>query len=333
MWLLSALGVSGDTVMSQQYIGVYATKERSPSIGDFPRPLNMRKRLWFVWETIDGGYKAQALNAALQPMSEPAVITAKEFSSRFTYETGCLLAPEGSSHPDVKDMDASAASLPDLFLSDQEGSLATPSTLPGKTDGLQANDPNLLFSWAKSESKVKFQTTDPIKIPFDRLVSEVESPEEDNVSIVQARVEPVRASTPESKEETQQVRQLRSRFVQALLLLRRGARAESLALLEDMLVQHYEPFEGSAQVFSELGLGLRRLGFIHMALTAHKRALDFAPQNERILFNIARSYHDLDILPEAKDYLEKALAVAPDFAAARQFLMFIGSDKPGKMEK
>ena len=314
--------------MAQHYIGVYATKEKAPAIGEFPRPMGVRKRLWFAWEMTDGNYKVQALNAAHQPMAEPRIITAKEFSARFTYETECFAAPEGCSHPSLQGMDA-AAPLSDLFLGAQDDSQAAPPAFQETPGGLQANDPNLLLAWARTEPKIKAQTADPVKIPFDRLVGEVQTQEEGDASAVQSRIESSREPAPKNKEETQQVRQLRSRFVQALLLLRRGARAESLALLEEMLTRHYEPFAGGAQVFSEFGLGLRRLGFVHLALAAHKRALDFAPNDERILFNIARSYHDLDLLPEAKDYLEKALAVAPEFVAARQFLLFIDTDGPG----
>lgn len=91
------------------------------------------------------------------------------------------------------------------------------------------------------------------------------------------------------EDEANQVRQLRSRFVQALLLLRRGARAESLVLWKRCSREPYEYFKGGAQLFSEFGLGLRRLGFAPLALAAHKRALEFAPKDERILFNIARA--------------------------------------------
>jgi tetratricopeptide (TPR) repeat protein len=125
------------------------------------------------------------------------------------------------------------------------------------------------------------------------------------------------------KPQPEEARLLRSKFVQVLLLLRRGERDESIALLQNMLHNAYPPFDGAAQLFSEFGLGLRRLGLIRLALAAHKRAWEYAPKDERILFNIARSYHDLNLLTDAKEFLEKALAVAPDFASAKQFLAFL----------
>ncbi|MCC8194743.1 MAG: tetratricopeptide repeat protein [Deltaproteobacteria bacterium] len=305
--------------MAQHYIGVYATNERVPALGDFLRPLGTRKRLWFAWEMPEGKYTVQALNAAHQPMAEPRIVTANEFSSRFTYQADCFFAPEGYIHPSLQGVNAASSPLPNLFF-DEKGSAVLPLPAPADTGGLLADDPNLLMHWAKVERRPKLKAVEPVKIPFDRLVGEVDTvggAESGSPSIEEAAI------SPRSEDEAQQVRQLRSRFVQALLLLRRGARSESLGLLEEMLRAPYDPFEGGAQLFSEFGLGLRRLGFASLALAAHTRALEFAPEDPRVLFNMARSCHDLGLLVEARDYLEQALKAAPDFAAARQFLTFL----------
>ena len=310
--------------MSQHYIGVYSTKEKSPAVGDFPRPLGLRKRLWFAWEMPDGKYKVQALNAAHQPMAEARFVTGKEFADRFTYEADNFFAPDGYTHPNMQGVDASAMPLPDLFLGEKSAAILPAPADPG---ALLADDPNLLANWAKAERRPKLQGSDPVKMPFDRLIGEVGTVPDEGGDQPPATLE--EAAAKESAgggDEANQVRQLRSRFVQALLLLRRGARTESLTLLEEMLQEPYEPFDGGAQLFSEFGLGLRRLGFTPLALAAHRKALKFAPEDERILFNIARSYHDLGLVIEARDYLEQSLAVAPGFTAARQFLTFL--DEP-----
>ena len=314
----------GRNMMAQQYIGVYATHEKMPALGEFPRPLGTRKRLWFVWEMPEEKYKVQALNAARQPMAEPRVIPATEFKSRFVYEPNCFLAPEGHVHPNIQGMDVSGDSLPDLFFAENaNNAIELPPPQPLETAGKAiADDPNLLVAWAKAERTMKPAAPDPVKMPFDRLVGEV-AHQDEAASPPREPGRTVRTNTGVLEEEAQQVRQLRSQFVQALLLLRRGARAEGLAVLEGMMTQPQEYFEGGAQLFSEFGLGLRRLGFIQLALAAHKRALGFAPKDERILFNIARTYHDLDLLPEARDYLEKSLSIAPGFTAARQFMAFL----------
>ena len=305
--------------MAQQYIGVYATNERSPAVGDFLRPLGTRKRLWFVWEMPEDNYKVQPLNAAHQPMAEPRIVTSKEFTGRFTPEPNCFLAPEGTVHPEKRGVDAASAEFPDLF----ESALCSLSSLPSQADsgGVVANDPKLLLQWAKGERRPKIASTEPVKISFDRLVGEVSSiGSAENESLSDEAMSDV---VPKTEGEAILARQLRSRFVQALLLLRRGARAEGVVLLESILKEPYSFFDGGAQLFSEIGLGLRRLGFATLALAAHRRALEFEPHNERVLFNLARSCHDLGLLIEARDYLRHALEVDPTFSAAEQFLAFL----------
>lgn len=320
--------------MPQQYIGVYATKEAAPSIAEYPRPHATRRRLWFAWETPEGQYKVQALNAAMQPMSEAKSIAAKDFSDRYAYEADCLLAPEGYAHPMADRNAAAAVPLPDLFWQEKKGgSPASDGSAPApglKKCGVYANDPSLLLEWVKASPQTLRPAPDPAKMPFARLVSEiVDQPEDSTPDSEEETADHVMPpSEPVQEEEAQRIRQLRSRFVQALLLLRRGAKSGGLAALEELLAQPHEHFEGGAQLFSEFGLGLRRLGFAKLALAAHRRALLFAPGDERVLFNIARSCHDLELFSEAGEYLEQALAAAPDFAAARQLLAFLDLKSP-----
>ncbi|MDR3074040.1 MAG: hypothetical protein LBV01_04885 [Deltaproteobacteria bacterium] len=325
--------------MVQHFIGVYATQEKMPVMSEFPRPVGKRKRLWFVWETPEGKYKVQPLNAVYRPMGEARVITGREFDSRFTAEPDCAAVPEGyappkgHAPPGATPLDAAFSSLPDLFMRDADpagepsGPGAAPER-PAEGGALQADDPNLLMAWAKSEPPRK-HGSDPAKIPFDRLVSEV-------VETPGGLAAPAgeRPAQPEGAGSGEDARLLRSRFVQALLLLRRGEKAEATALLQDMLFRSYTPFEGGAQLFSEFGLGLRRLGLTPLALAAHKLALEFSPHDARVLFNIARSYHDLHLVAEAKEFLAMALEADPDFAAARQFLTFLeaGNAEPAKKQ-
>ncbi|CAK7059395.1 MAG: hypothetical protein DELT_01361 [Desulfovibrio sp.] len=317
--------------MGQEFLGVYATNEVAPSLGDFPRPAGKRKRLWFAWETPDGRYKVQALNAVFQPMAEARVIPSYEFEQRFAVEPGCYATPEGHARPLESEEDGPLSPLPDLFSHDADTAPKPRAFFDDdepKDDGrLKADDPDLLRDWARMESRFKKRPMDPSKIPFDRLVGEVAQEEPGEGEHTQ-EVEPMPAFDAEEKPQPEEARLLRSKFVQALLLLRRGEREEAVVLLEDLLAKAYPPFDGAAQLFSEFGLGLRRLGFVRLALAAHQRAWEYAPEDERILFNIARSYHDLDLLDEARDFLEKAILAAPDFTSAKQFLAFLDAGKP-----
>jgi tetratricopeptide (TPR) repeat protein len=76
-------------------------------------------------------------------------------------------------------------------------------------------------------------------------------------------------------------------------------------------------------MFTEFGLALRRKQKFTLALSSHLRALELAPNDERILFNVARAEYELRNPDKARYYLDKALSVAPDFTVARNFQSFL----------
>lgn len=314
--------------MGQEFMGVYATSEAAPTLGEYVRPAGRRKRLWFVWKTSDGCYIAQALNAICQPMAKPRAITFREFELRFTPECGCPAVPEGYGAPAEAAQCRESSPLPDLF-SPEGGGLAAPPVFHGsgkEKSCFRADDPDLLRRWVFIGPEFVNRSVNPANVPFDRLVGDVEQKENtepEPAPCAHCAGGGIADSLPE------EARLLRKKFVEGLLLLRRGEREASVVLLQNMLAEPHPPFEGAPRLYSEFGLGLRRLGLAALALVAHKRALDYAPEDERILFNIARSCHDLGLLAEAKEYLEKALVVAPGFASAERFRAFLeaGSGK------
>ena len=76
-------------------------------------------------------------------------------------------------------------------------------------------------------------------------------------------------------------------------------------------------------MFTEFGLTLRRKRKPRLALKAHLRALELAPRDEHILFNVARTEFELGNTEAAKEYLARALESAPKFSMARNFLNFL----------
>lgn len=81
-------------------------------------------------------------------------------------------------------------------------------------------------------------------------------------------------------------------------------------------------------MFTDFGRILRRKGKTELALTAHLRALQYAPSDEHVLFNVARAYYEAGNIKNALSSLEKALNIAPDFREAAHFLHFLrGSAK------
>ncbi len=76
-------------------------------------------------------------------------------------------------------------------------------------------------------------------------------------------------------------------------------------------------------MFTEFGCTLRRKRLLKLALASHMRALGFAPTDEHILFNVARSEYELGNADTARMHLAKALKTAPAFDAAKRFLAFL----------
>ena len=125
-------------------------------------------------------------------------------------------------------------------------------------------------------------------------------------------------------------RSMRDEFSSLMKLLEKGLSPE-LERAFSRLVQRGTGFTSQQKfMFSEFGLALRRQHMQKLALECHLRALKLAPSDEHVLFNVARSKYELGDIDSARKCLIRALATAPDFAAARNFLSFLeGSAKTG----
>jgi tetratricopeptide (TPR) repeat protein len=79
----------------------------------------------------------------------------------------------------------------------------------------------------------------------------------------------------------------------------------------------------SIHVFNRLGIALRKLKRFEDAKKAYHHALKLNPQDEYLYFNLARVYLDEKDLAKAKEIVEKALQINPNFDAAAKMLKFI----------
>ncbi len=318
-------------MQEQRFIGVYATSEMPSTLGASHRPMIRRKRLWFVWEMDDGKYRVQPLNAIHAPMAEPRVISPREFENRFTAETECEAVPagyvpEGAEAQIALDAEDGASTVPDATAQPDLASQGAPAAL-------RADDPNLLRLWLEGKAPPApapdAGLTPAQEAEMARLLEGalLDSPQEGMAAESAGpagEIETGREDAPERDAE----QALRADFALALLQMKQGRKDEGVAGLERMLARPCAPFSGAALLFSEFGLSLRRLGLIHLALLAHQHALEFAPDDERVHFNLARSYHDLNKFGMARVHLERAVEIAPDFTVARQFLDFLRTKEP-----
>ena len=318
-----------------QFIGVYATNEMPSTLGASHRPMVKRKRLWFVWELEDGKYKVQPLNAIHAPMAEPRLISGREFTHRFVEEPNCYAVPERF----VPEGQEGEQPAPESEAPTVEETAEADTPIPQE---LRADDPNLLQFWLAEDSQDKpvhssevspAQEAEMTRLLGDPMQESSLLKDADGPLLMPGALPPVRrddsAAAPLAPIDPEQA--LRAQFALALLQLKQERREEGVANLEHMLIQPYDLFPGAAMTFSEIGLSLRRLGMINLALLAHQRALEFAPDDERVHFNLARGYHDMNKFVMARAHLERALEIAPDFTAAQQFLTFLKTKAPASL--
>jgi len=70
-------------------------------------------------------------------------------------------------------------------------------------------------------------------------------------------------------------------------------------------------------IFNEYGIELRRGQLYDLAIENYKKALSIDSEDEALHFNMARAYQESGNNKEAVKYLEKALALKPDFTEAK----------------
>lgn len=287
------------------FLGVYATNELPSALGASLRPMVKRKRLWFVWEAGDGAFIVQPLNAIFEPMAEPKRISFREFEARYTPEPSCTVVPK--EEPLLEDRRSSER----LSIADMEREGAESASM------LRADDPNLLRNWLSAP---------PLPLPRGELSPAQQA---ELARIVEESLDDEMESQAEAPQGAPlQEHELRARFALGLLQVKQGNRKEGEETLGALIsYPNVNPYDGQL-VFSEFGLHLRRLGLVQLALKAHLRALEWMPSDERVHFNLARTYHDLDDVERAIKHLRIALELAPDFATASQFLLFLEGRTP-----
>ncbi len=102
-----------------------------------------------------------------------------------------------------------------------------------------------------------------------------------------------------------------------------------LALGEvDKAKEHFEKMasidtlyiEGNKHTLNELGITLRRSGMFEEAIRNYQKASEMDPADEALHFNMGRAYKEWGKSGEAREALQKALAIKPDFKEAQALL-------------
>jgi tetratricopeptide (TPR) repeat protein len=80
-------------------------------------------------------------------------------------------------------------------------------------------------------------------------------------------------------------------------------------------------------VFNELGIELRKKGLLEEAITNYQKALALAPDDWILFYNLARALFEKGELSLAKEKLNSALLIKPDFEEAKEFMASLGDSQ------
>jgi len=76
-------------------------------------------------------------------------------------------------------------------------------------------------------------------------------------------------------------------------------------------------------LFNEFGIQLRVSGMYAEALAYYCRALELSPDDENLLYNMARAAHGLGDMQAALEHLQQCLALNPDHGECQHFVNFL----------
>lgn len=120
--------------------------------------------------------------------------------------------------------------------------------------------------------------------------------------------------------------------VQAILSIKKGLEndEEKAAFLGSLLTNLPNPaklFVTHKKTLNQESINLRKKGDYSLAVGLYNNVLKMHPEDEHILFNIARVYYDQGERAACRKYLELALEREPSFREAKTFLLHL--DKIG----
>jgi hypothetical protein len=119
--------------------------------------------------------------------------------------------------------------------------------------------------------------------------------------------------------------QFRTEFSMSLIRLK-SKRTEALQSLDNLL-KNKGPFsEEHKFMFTDCALALRKRNLYVLAKQFHQKARELSPEDEHILFNLARVMYEAGKIDKAREYLHLSLQMSPDFEEGKNFLAFIESD-------
>ncbi len=308
------------------FLGIYSRQNATGAKG--------AESHWHVWGLNGGSFLVQKKVADGQTAPEPETID----SAKFFEEFRVYAAFSSKNRP--KGPDWSAAQKTEQSSPEPEPESAGPETEsvepePDDSDMFSPMQAQMVLD----EDEYPYGPAGAGKAPEPDGMDEVEAGQPDLIDKLAAGARPrggegtyfAGKNAPEPEAEANDPvadallkveQQLRSEFSIALIRLQSN-RSQALESLEKILANQAPFRQEHKHMFSDFGTSLRRRKLFAMSARFHERAKALGPDDEHILFNLARALHDGGKTEQAALYLREAVAMARDFQAGSDFLAFI----------
>lgn len=118
---------------------------------------------------------------------------------------------------------------------------------------------------------------------------------------------------------------IRANFGIGLCYLQRNEEAKALDIFKRLISMDAAFEKKHKHLFNAFGISLRKNRMYSEAVAFYSKALNFSPDSddENLFFNIARSLCELGEAKEAYEYLNKCLAINPDFTEGKKLRSFL----------
>ena len=315
---------------SIKYIGHQALKANADLN---PLPMAETAALWQAWEMPSGVFMVQGLSTERHPTGPLIPLEPEVFESLFAAVTG--LANQTSN-----------AHAPDLILQWYMQTL-TSSGLPlpsvaGRPGQFLAQPLSVEEDvFVQAERREMAKTPPPSmhldELPKSQIANLLVSDDDAGHLEEMAGPEATASALPPPDEAASVVpgsehfAKLEEGLLQQFEAIQKDLKTKSQIDLVSQLVRLLKsPSFNHPEMhflFTEFGLALRRDKQYELALLCHMRAHDVAPDDERVLFNIARTEYELGNVDKSREYLQQSLELAPGFTVARHFLSFLDGER------
>lgn len=289
----------------EAYLGIFGLRDMSLAAS---MPEENACGLWQAWLLPDGDYMINPVDHDHTPVGSSYLIDKIEFISFLTPVS--IAVYEEEALPREPALDADAPDLLDFWYKQPLG--ARPSSRQKKAEEASGPAPDKDFPAEPPESPVE-------ALSFEHSNG--------NALTLKPFAHAASSSSRGPLLNDTQAQKLEKSMREEFNALLGSVEDKAQPALEQKIVRLLSKGEGFTRkqkfLFSDFGIALRRKRKHYLALAAHKRALSLAPDDENILFNVARAEYELGNIEHAKAYLAKALEKTPDFASARTFLQFL----------